>query len=365
MTPEQARAINDAAAAGLTGRLDQAWTRYRELVRAGVAPRDAVDAVMQSFAGEFESLLVDAFAATMAGAVGSAGATPMTVGTVSLSASLYREADKAAAVVQGLADAHARGFQDARRLALELFEGYGFRDKEVLELNPRNQQLPRYLREALLSDDGLVGELQRVYARIQASSLRSESLKAAYLQAIDALEEGLGQDVLEQRMRIAFYERMRYHALRISRTELARAYAERQAVELMADTDVEFVQWRLSSRHPRTDICDAYASVDRYGLGPGVYPKALAPRPPAHPHCLCVLAPRLDIRLGRQYREQPDAERAFLESLPEADAARIAGSREKLAQALSGTPVTDIWNRNTDPAYRITTVGLTAAKKGA
>lgn len=365
MTPEQARAINDATVAGLTEQLDQAWEEYRRQVRAGVAPRDAVDAVMQSFTGEFQQTLTAAFAATMAGAVGSASTATMTVDTVTLSASLYREADKAAAVVQALADAHARGFQDARRLALELFEGYGFRDEEILQINPRNQRLPRYLREALLSDDGIVGELQRLYARINASNLRTESLKAAYLQALDALEQGLGQDALEKRMRIAFYERMRYYATRIARTELAKAYAERQAVELMQDADVEFVQIRMSSRHPRTDICDAFARVDRYGLGPGVYPKALAPRPPFHPHCMCVASPRTDIRLGKTFTPRPDAERAFLDSLPDSDAARIAGSREKLAEALDGTSVIDIWNRNTDPAYRVTTVGFTAAKKGA
>ena len=32
---------------------------------------------------------------------------------------------------------------------------------------------------------------------------------------------------------------------------------------------------------------DEYATVDAYGLGPGIFPKDKAPELPAHPHCLC------------------------------------------------------------------------------
>jgi hypothetical protein len=79
---------------------------------------------------------------------------------------------------------------------------------------------------------------------------------------------------------------MRYFANRIAQTELHRAFTTKQAADLMEDEEVEWVQWRLSVTHPRPDICDLHAHVDRYGLGPGVYPKPLAPLPPAHPHCL-------------------------------------------------------------------------------
>ena len=44
---------------------------------------------------------------------------------------------------------------------------------------------------------------------------------------------------------------------------------------------IQYVQIRLSSKHPKTDICDYHAKVDLYGLGPGVYPKAEAPKPPS------------------------------------------------------------------------------------
>ena len=41
----------------------------------------------------------------------------------------------------------------------------------------------------------------------------------------------------------------------------------------------------LSPNHPRVDICDMHASVNRFGLGRGVYPKGKNPWP-AHPNTL-------------------------------------------------------------------------------
>jgi hypothetical protein len=54
----------------------------------------------------------------------------------------------------------------------------------------------------------------------------------------------------------------------------------------MDDPDVQWVQWRMSATHPEVDICDYLSSVDRWGMGPGVYPVGQAPVPGAHPHCL-------------------------------------------------------------------------------
>lgn len=362
MTDAQLRALIAATERGLGEDLTAAWAAYRELVLGGMAPRDAVRQTLDGFVGEFRSLLQEAFTAVMASAVGTAAATEMTIDVVSLSQTLYRNAEQVGANVQGIANAHARGFNDARKLALDLFEGYGFREEETLVLAPGNRALPQYLREAVLPDQKTATELSRVFARIKADNLRTPALRAAYLEAIDAVERGVGQEALDKKLRAAYYEKMRYYAERIARTELARAYTTRQSAELMDDTDVAYVRIKLSSRHPAMDICDTFANVDRYGLGRGVYPKALAPRPPFHPHCLCVVAPALDISRRAQPRENGDAERAYLNSLSPSEAARVSGSREKLAQALEGTPVVDLWNRGTDPAHRITTVGATAAR---
>ena len=125
----------------------------------------------------------------------------------------------------------------------------------------------------------------------------------------------------------------------------------------MADEAVEWVQRRLSASHPRPDICDLHARVDRFGLGEGVYPKPSAPVPLAHPFCRCMLSPRLDLT-ERQGKEREGAERAFLRT--DENAQRIIGSRDNLARVLSGKDPMTVACENTEPAYRPRSVAETA-----
>lgn len=117
------------------------------------------------------------------------------------------------------------------------------------------------------------------------------------------------------------------------------------------------MQLRLSSKHPKTDICDYHAKIDRYGLGPGVYPKAEAPKPPFHPFCGCRVVPRLSVRPQQPPKFNPKAERAFLNALPAKDARAIAGSVEKLARAKAGESLEAIYNEGKDELYRWKRVG--------
>ena len=291
MTPEQERALLDATAAGLDDDLRKAYDDFLRRVRAGEAPRDAVAAVMETFAGKMADTMAAAFGAILARSVGSADVMKIEVGGMALSDKLYAQAREVSNVVQGIVERHANGWQDARALALQLYEGYGFRrpGDEPLQINRNNPLLPRYLREALLPISELSDELRKHFARLQADGLTTQALRAAYLdvlRAFDALEEGKGWDAVEKALRVAFYEKARYQANRIAQTELHRAYAEARALELMDDPDVQWVQWRMSATHPEVDICDYLSSVDRWGMGPGVYPVGHAPVPPAHPHCL-------------------------------------------------------------------------------
>lgn len=77
----------------------------------------------------------------------------------------------------------------------------------------------------------------------------------------------------------------RVHALRLFRTELNRAHGEAYRSAAFAHPDVIGTRFLLSPRHPEPDICDMHARVNRYGLGPGVYPKGKSPWP-AHPNTL-------------------------------------------------------------------------------
>lgn len=160
-------------------------------------------------------------------------------------------------------------------------------------------------------------------------------------------------DALEKQLKIAFYERNRYFANRIARTELHRNYTDQVARELMDDDQMEYVQWRLSSTHPKTDICDRHAKLDAYGLGPGVYPKTDAPKPPAHPFCRCLLAPRVDLVPAQPPRFDPTAERRFLAKLDPKEARDVAGSWEKRRRVLEdGATLEDLYNAGKDELYR-------------
>ena len=74
-------------------------------------------------------------------------------------------------------------------------------------------------------------------------------------------------------------------ALRLARTELNRAHGEAFRAGAFEDPDVIGTRFLLSPRHKKADVCDMHARVNRYGLGPGVYPKGRSPWP-AHPNTI-------------------------------------------------------------------------------
>lgn len=124
--------------------------------------------------------------------------------------------------------------------------------------------------------------------RLSAGGAPNQLLRAAYLDVIDAAKS-LSDKGLKRAVSNAVREKARYHAERIARTEIARAYGTGFFSEIENDEDVIGFRWRIGGRHPATDICDVHANADFYGMGRGIYPKGRAPRYPAHPHCLCVL----------------------------------------------------------------------------
>lgn len=76
-----------------------------------------------------------------------------------------------------------------------------------------------------------------------------------------------------------------WQARRLFRTEINRAHGMAYQNSLADDDDIIGTRFMLSPNHPRVDICDMHASVNRYGLGKGVYPKGKNPWP-AHPNTL-------------------------------------------------------------------------------
>lgn len=365
MTPEQQRALLDATTAGLDDELREAHRKVVDLIRSGMAPRDAVRTVIEGFAGDMAETLAVALTAILGASVGADDVMAFEVGAVRLSTKLYAESHLVSETVHGIVTRHVQGFTDSRALALELFEGYNYRqpDIEPLQINPSNPRLPRYMREALLTDDKVLAAMKRHFAKLLVDDLSTAALRAAYQQVLDAIQAmeatGEGRDLLERRLEVAFYERMRYFANRIARTELHRAYAEREAMLLMDDPDVEFVQVRRAPGRGAPCICVLFTGRDLYGLGPGVYPKAVAPRPPFHPFCMCVNSPRLDLT-GRTAQPRDMAGDAyFLNRLGVSMAGRVMGSQAKRDAVMRGAQPEDVLNANRDPLYHVTVLGQT------
>ena len=373
MTPEAHFSGLDNASAEIKAAVDVAFQQMLTDIRSGMSARKAASKAFSSFSGQFVDVLRAGLSERM-GAISMAEVRAYPVGGVSLSARLYAQARETSAVAQRLVQTEAQGWQDARRLALNLYEGYGFRPKETLQVRT---PLPKYLRSAVdeseammdawaatrtpelisIVNDAVVGpSLARELAKIQASALRTPALKAAYMQVLEGLEYGVGQDRLQKLLTTAWHERNRYFANRIAQTELHRAYSTARASEIMDDDEIQAVQIRMSSRHPRTDICDYFSKADLYGLGPGAYPKDVAPSPPFHPHCRCVAHAVYATQKARAHF-RPGAARAFLRSMDATDAAKVMGSRDKLDAVLGGKEAMDVWNGNADPLYRVRTVG--------
>lgn len=351
----------DLTAKQIAALTNEAFKKLIERIRNGEAPRDAIGAIIQDFDPAYREVLATAFSATLKASAGASELKAYPIGDVTLSQRLYAEARLTGNVVQGIVQRHTAGWQDARKLAMDIYEGYGFKDgNDPLQWPANSPKWPKYMREAVMADPGLAGSYQRLLARIQASSIKTPALRAAYTEALNELESGKGFDRLHKKLDVAFQERMRYFSNRIAQTELHRAWMDSQANEIMADDSIEVVKFVMSGTHPKTDICDLYAKMDKYGLGPGLYPKSKAPKPPLHPHCRCVLhSKRLLSAAGA--KENPAAERAYLRKVwreeGESKAARVVGSRARLNAVMKKTPVEDVVNLYRPVPYRLGMVG--------
>jgi len=357
MTPAEQYILLRETSEEISRIVDDAYNRLTALIRTGVEPLTAVQTVTDALRISYGEVIAAGLGVVIGELMGTSSALALAIGQIQLSQRLYAQAEATAAVVQSVVQNHVRGFMDARALALELYEGYGFNPTEPLVISRTADLIPKYLKE-LLIDPFVTNDLAKAYAKAQIKALRTGALRAAYIElltAIDNVEAGSGADFLDKKLRVAFYEKTRYFADRIARTELQRAFAQRQAREMMLDTDLEFVQWRLSPTHPVEDICDYFAHVNNFGLGPGVYPKESAPVGPAHPFCQCVLSPRLDLT-GKIAKFDGDAESRYFNSLPPNIQRLVAGSAAKLVRIKAGETAWDVHNSKIPAIYQVVSV---------
>ena len=194
-------------------------------------------------------------------------------------------------------DMTAKAIQDAikqgkrlKDLSLDIFNGY-----TVGGVIP-TQDIPKCMAE-LIAIAKLKKDTDSKLYRLALSKVRNHlkrvnkpGMKAAYKQLVKAIDS-LDEAKINKAIRVAAYEKTRYFAERIARTETSRAWNAGVFRRWAEDTDCVAFQWKLSTAHPVTDICDLYAHADLYGMGPGIFPKDKVPVLPAHPNCMCRLRP--------------------------------------------------------------------------
>jgi hypothetical protein len=336
-----------------------AFERFLKLLGDGVDVPQAIAQAQAGFSGAFAEALAASFSRMLVRAVGTADVRAMPVAGVPLSRRLYSHAQQTSAEVEALVREYAAGVSQARDLALRLYDGYNPTDgiRRPLEGSAR-ADLPKALR-SLTTDPQTRASLTQLVedGQKQAARMKSRALRAAYSEAFTAWVDDKGADALKRKLDNAMREKNRYFAERIARTELSRAYQAQVAQEFMADASIEVLQVRMSPTHPMTDICDMHARANLFGLGPGCYPKAKAPRPPYHPHCFCKLVSRPDLGLADAVEAERQTEAEFLRSLPKYEAAKVVGSKARLAEVQAGASVRSVVDRAKDTAYRTTLVG--------
>lgn len=237
---------------------------------------------------------------------------------LTLSKRLYRRSSTIRNEVADTIKQALKTNKTVKGLAKSIFDGYG-KGGIIPEAS-----IPKFLSK--LSDINISGESTPEAKRKERALLRSVKgkisrldtpyVRAAYNEVAAAVEDG-NEIRLQKAIYNATQEKARYHAERIARTENARAYADGQMNRFLDDDDIVAFQWKLSSRHPRYDICDFYANADLYGLGKGVYPKDKFPRLPAHPHCMCHIKPltELDIDVNKRHTNPEQAGLEYIKSL--------------------------------------------------
>lgn len=124
------------------------------------------------------------------------------------------------------------------------------------------------------------------------------------------------------------------NAQRVFRTEMDRANILAARAGIYATEGVVGTRFLLSPAHPRFDICDMHASVNLYGLGPGVYPPGASPLP-AHPNTLSYEEAVFEWEVSEQDRKRDDL-MGWLDGLGNDDLYGVLQSKDKVSAFRAG-----------------------------
>jgi hypothetical protein len=163
-------------------------------------------------------------------------------------------------------------------------------------------------------------EVLQYVKRLSPNGAPNQQLKNAYMGVIKAVESK-DTVIIDKALEKAVKAKITYNAERISRTEIATGYGQAFMQRIELDEDATGFKWLLSARHPVTDECDFYATLDN-GAGKGVYKKGDFPSLPAHPNCLCSLVPYYEDAPAKTTAENA---RRHLNNMPESKRAKVIG----------------------------------------
>ncbi len=135
-----------------------------------------------------------------------------------------------------------------------------------------------------------VGEAEERIALLAKTGSRTAAEQV--LKQIKAAVDKGSEELVDKAVKWWLYDKQLYNLKRIARTEMATAGHQAVIASVEGDESIIGFQWRLSSSHPAADICDYYANIEM-GLGKGVFTKEAVPHHKAHPHCMCLLIPRV------------------------------------------------------------------------
>jgi len=122
----------------------------------------------------------------------------------------------------------------------------------------------------------------------------------------------------------------RYNAMRLFRTEINRAHGEAYQAAAFEHPDTIGTRFLLSPNHRTPDICNMHAHVNRYGLGPGVYPKGKNPWP-AHPNTISFTEVVFADEVSKSDKSGKQTRPEFIKAQPPGLRAAILGGQKKRA----------------------------------
>lgn len=256
---------------------------------------------------------------------------------ISLSDALYTGLKHSKNSVKSVIKTAIKEQKSANELAKMLYEGYDFK-ADPLKVKTK---YPKYLWQKS--------------AKTKVKNIKTPALRASYSKIL----KDESKLVANKALKVAGYEKARYYAKRIALNETARAYNDARAFEYANSSDIQVVKIQMSITHPRTDICDYYAGVDKYGLGAGVYPKDKAPVPPFHPFCRCQMIPKYAHEHSKP-KLNANADKEYLSGLKEWQRARILGSKAKASEAMKTGDINSVFNAMKPERYKVKNINEVA-----